>query len=267
MPDPADESRLWVPKVHELRKEAVNAVIKHLGPIHVGLGQPSLEHNPAIILRDSMLYRAESVGYHLDLLKWQFAAFTQRSQSIVGSDGKPHLLGFRKVLTFLSDDILFNSISMLDYVGNLVGCTLSGPNDQRLKWNGVVKAARDGTNPLATKAAAKMMLTLHKEWIDRLHGARSEIIHERITLGDGGRAITFPEGTHFLSTLSFEMPPTVVKRLAFLVTFADTKGRVQLVVGAEQIALRAIDVAKAVMTALLEDLGGRLKASTSETGS
>jgi hypothetical protein len=256
MPDPTDESRLWVPKVHELRKETVEAVIKHLGPIHVGLGHPRLEDNPAIVLRDSMLYRAESVGYHVDLLKWQFATFTQQSQLIVGSGAKPHLIGFRKVLTFLSDDILFNSISMLDYVGNLVSCTLSGPNDQRLKWNGVVKAARDRTNPLAAKAAARMMLTLHKEWIDRLHGARSEIIHERITLGDGGRTITFPGGTHLPSTLSFEMPPTVVKRLAFLSTFANTKGRVQLVVGAEQIALRAIDAAKAIMTALLEDLGG-----------
>ncbi len=209
------------------------------------------------MLRDSMLYRAESVGYHIDLLKWQFAAFTQQSQSMNAPGASLHLLGFRKILTFLSDDILFNSISMLDYVGNLIGCTLSGPNNQRLKWNGVVKAARDKINPLSARAAAKTMLALHKEWIDKLHGARSEIIHERITLGDGGRTITFPEGTRLLSTLSFEMPSTVVKRLAFLPTFADTEGRVQLVVGAEQIALRAIDAAKVVMTALLEDLGGR----------
>jgi|SRR5712691_1525027 len=229
MSEPVENSRHWVPRVQELRKQAVDAVLRYLGPIHVGTGSPRLEDNPAIVLRDSMLYRAESVGYHIDLLKWQFATFTQQSHSTVGSGAKPHLLGFRKILTFLSDDILFNSISMLDYVGNLVGCTLSGPNDQRLKWNGVIKGARDQTNPLSAKAAVNIMLALHKEWVDKLHGARSEIIHERVILGDGHRTITFPDGERLVSTLSFEMPPTVVKRLGFLRTFADAEGRVQLV--------------------------------------
>jgi hypothetical protein len=251
--------RLWVPKVQALRRDAVDAVIRYLGPMHVTKDTPPLSENPAIILRDSMLYRAESIGFHTDLLKAHFSRFNQ--EAVVryrAAPGNPlFLLQCRNVLTFLSDDVLFNSLSMLDYVGNLVGCTVSGPDSQKWKWNGAAKAALDKQHKLSATEAGKLLASLHKEWIDRLHGVRSQIIHERVTLGDGGQTITIGEGD-LVATLAFQLPPRVVKRLKFLQAICDDKERVDIVAGSELIGLRAIDAAGSIMAALLQDMGGRL---------
>jgi hypothetical protein len=247
-----------VPKVQLLRHEAVNAILRYLGPLNIGANTPPLGDDPAIVLRNSMLYRAEAVGFHVDLLRWHLTSFLRRANADVLTNQKdPSFLhNCRNVLTFLSDDILFNAISMLDYVGNLAGYTLAGPNWQSKKWNGIVRGARDQRNPIASTTVGKLMVVLHAEWVDKLHDVRSRIIHERIILGDGGQELTLNKDNTFVSTLTFQLPPIVVKRLGFLQDFRDSDGRIDIVVGAEQIALRAIDVASSVMAALRRDLDG-----------
>jgi hypothetical protein len=256
MADAAD--RPWVPKFHTLRDEAVAAVIRCLGPIRSGPDTPPLSEHPAVFLRDSMTYRAESVGYHIDLLKRHFARFTERAHSLIGDSHArvDFLHQTRSILTFLSDDILFNAISMLDYAGNLVGFAHGGATCQRLKWNGAVKSALDKNNRLANTRSGQAMVALHREWVDRLQAVRSKIIHERIALGDGGQTMTF-KADAIQVVLSFDLPSVVVKRLPFLGPLRNEKGKVDIVSGAEQIGLHAIDAATVVMSALLSDFGGR----------
>jgi len=253
------DDRLWVPSVRGLRTTAVQAVIKFLGPMVIGPGHSSSRDDTAFALRDSMLYRAQSVGYHIDLIKTQFASLSDQGLKRLGThpQDKTFLFNGRQFLTFLSDDILFNAISMLDYLGNLVGFILAPPST-KLKWNGVVKSCLDHSNALHNTDVANTIITLHREWIDKLHYVRSRIIHERMALGNGKRTISFPSGSGLALTLFFEMPPTVVKRLRFLQDLRQPDGTVDIVAGSECIGLRAIDAATSVMTALLHDLGGAI---------
>lgn len=246
--------RAWVAKTRELRTIAVEAVGRFLGAIHAGPNTPPLSSDPAIYLRDSMLYRAESVGFHNDLLKVHFDGLTARANvDPVGiQDDRHFLYDCQRVFTFLSDDLLFNVISLFDYTANLVSFVLAGPNAHTRKWNGTVRALRDPNSLLNTTASAATMIQLHSEWVDKLHGSRSKIIHDRALLADGGRTLTFNNNT-LRNTLHFQWPPAVVRRLRFLEHFSK-EGKVDLIVGAEQIALRALDATIEVIKALRHDI-------------
>jgi len=258
-----EHPRLWIPQFEHLRIEATDAVIKALGrngPIVLRRDTPPLKNNPIIILRDSMLYRGQAVGFHVDLLQWQFRQITHEAntkRALVRKD-RSFLYNCRRFLTYLMDDVLFNAISMLDYSGNLVGVILGKPSDRNLKWNGFVRAARDRKNPLSLTRVGQVMVAADTEWVGKLNDIRSRIIHEHVILGDGVHNMTMRED-RIVSTLFFDMPPPVVSHLRFLKASA-ADGKVDIVAGGEQIAVRALDVAASVMTALLEDLGGRLKA-------
>ncbi len=85
------------------------------------------------------------------------------------------------------------------------------------------------------------------------------LIHERNAVGDSGYTLS-SYGDGFRVNLSFALSPVVVKRLRFLESLRDEKGRVNLVAGTEEVGLRALDAATAVMSGLLADFGGRLVA-------
>jgi hypothetical protein len=244
-----------VTKSNELREAAGRAVSRSLGPLHFRGGDPPLSENPKIVLRDSLTYRAQSVVYHLNFMRGQLAAYQAQALSqFRTAPGSPvFLMQCQHALTFLADDVIFNVMSMLDYLGNLVGCTILGPNVRKLKWNGAVKAARDKSNRLSTTTTGRLMIDLHAQWIDRLHGIRSRLIHEYVQLGDGGQKITF-ENDQMVCRLRFELPNGIVNRLPFLKEAAHTNGAVDLFDGIEQIALRAFDATITVTNALHADL-------------
>src|SRR5207249_9185163 len=120
-------------------------------------------------------------------------------------------------------------------------------------WNGAVNTARDKRSALASTATGATIVSLHSEWVDKLHAVRSQIIHERIRLGDGRRTITFEQDA-VVSTLSFQLPPQIAKQLPFL-RRSDEAG--DIVSGSTAIADKGIEAATLVMTALQTDLLGR----------
>jgi len=121
-----------------------------------------------------MLYRAQAVGFHVDLLQWQFRRITHEANTKLAAvrQDRSFLYNARRFLTYLMDDVLFNAISMLDYTGNLVGVSLGKPSDRHLKWNGFVKAARDRNNPLSRTRVGQVMVAADTEWVG-LGGADS----------------------------------------------------------------------------------------------
>jgi hypothetical protein len=260
-------SEIWAlatGKVNAIRTDLVDTVIKHLGrrgPKWMELS----EGDPAIVIRDSVLYRAQSLAYHLDIQRLQFEGY--RRQFVIGpkSDHQELLHGARQNMTFLADDVLFNTMSLLDYTGNLLGAILAGSNAQNVKWNGLVKSARDSGNPLSGHRACRLAVVEHAEWVDALQGVRAQVIHNRVILGDGRVTFTLDRAseTEWRSDLSFPISPLVVRRLRFLTPTAGQE-HVELVDAFEAVALRALDSVHAIVLALLEDLGGRVGPARTE---
>ena len=139
-------------------------------------------------IRDSLIYRAWFVQWHVDYLQRQHRAFEKELQGqILEVLNSPQLLfTHRSVLSFIFDDIVFNSASMFDYIGNLVGLAYLGPNKTRLKWNGALNSSRDKSNPIYGAPVAEKLLIAHKEWVDHLMNYRGDTIHHKIDLGTAG---------------------------------------------------------------------------------
>ena len=232
-----------------IRDSLIQAVITFQGQRSRG-GKPADE--TAYVLRDSLTYRVGAVRYHLHLLQDQLEFVHRKSNSELTKMWHDHMFmeNMRTVLTYLADDLLFNVISMFDYLGNVVGYLHAG--ERALKWNGVVRAARDKNHAISSTAAGNAAKTCDGEWVGRLHKVRSEIIHNERRLGDGGRTLTFGDaGPHV--AVSFEMPSAIVTKLLFLRDRAPD-GRVQLVPGMELITVKALEAANRVSTALSDDL-------------
>lgn len=256
-------TRPWLPQFEAIRTDVVDLVIKALGPIRAGPETAPLSQNPLIRRRDSVTYRARALGFHLDLLKAQFDGFSRQANAKIGDERERiNLLhDCRHFLTFLLDDVLFNSISLLDYTGNLAGCILLGPDHQRLKWNGIVRAANDSGNRVHSSAVGRVIASLNSEWADRLNEVRSKVIHFGVELGDGKQVLSL-QSERFVSTLAFSLPTSVVSRLRFLQTLRK-EGQVDLIEGAEAIGLRTMSAASQVILALIDDVGGRLSSTAS----
>jgi hypothetical protein len=242
----------------ELRQSAFDASVKYLALTGPHVITPSTPANPAVFLRDSVLYRADSLIYHVDLVKRQFASFEARAYEKKFSGREQELLlSARAALTFLFDDVLFNAMSMLDYCGNLIAFAVEGPDEQKKKWVGVARSANDPATKLWGSPAAQKIRAAHREWVQKFLDLRSKVIHDRSTLGDGRMLTTF-EDDALRHRLTFPLAPRTVAHLKFLTK--NSEGEADLSDAAEQVAEKAIETARTVIAQLLEDLGGPFQA-------
>jgi hypothetical protein len=76
------------------------------------------------------------------------------------------------------DDLIFNLVSFLDYLGNLIAQTV---NDGKIKdWTGLAKAAKPkSSNKFNGLQVAQDILLFDKEIAQKLYTYRSELIHEK----------------------------------------------------------------------------------------
>jgi hypothetical protein len=90
-----------------------------------------------MLLRDSLIYRSGSVTWHTSLISRLRKAAVAHLQAVFGRD--PNALGDMLRISareqqFAFDDVVFNAIALLDYIGNIVAFSLYGEPHQRAKW-------------------------------------------------------------------------------------------------------------------------------------
>jgi hypothetical protein len=262
--EPETNPRLWGERVVAIRNMLIPAVIKHLSIVGQEKAQPIAGY-PAIVLRDSLLIRAGSLGFHVDLIRRQFHAyFVKAHDHRHGSDSINLLYNAHRDVLYLADDVLLNAMSMLDYLGNLVGFILTR-NKATLKWQGVVNSGRDRANPLASKTVVATMVRLDAEWVQAVAEIRATIIHNKSALGDRSQNVTSQLNDEGLvpTRLSLPIDWATFKRVKFLNPRAGDE-HIELVDGAEQIALAALEAVAVVVQELLHELGGPLQTSAPE---
>lgn len=196
-----------------------NTITRKIGFLVLEIGgnrvfDPSPSARVRYSLRDSIIHRLASVEYHLSML-------LSRQLSIISTlenDGtKFHDSEFLRVannnLLFLFDDVIFNSCSLWDYVANLV--TYIYLHKQNVKWNSLVRGARDPRNPLSTQAISTQVLSLHRRLVDDLFEYRSSLYHEKAeTLRSKARMLVDKTGTRFEYTTA--IPKGVIKSLGVI---------------------------------------------------
>lgn len=145
----------------------------------------SVEGDNYFHLRDSILYRLNALLFHLRLLLivqknhldiLNKDPFDQEQRSRMLFDGSVEQYQ-------LFDSIVFHSISLFDYFGNLIDYVCGDEKRMTLKWNGVVKSLNDPKNPLSGSPIAPVAIKLHREFVNKLYEHRSDLIHYSSDLG------------------------------------------------------------------------------------
>ncbi len=157
---------------------------KKLIQLLINFGRNTLElspvDHPKYIIRNSILYRLKSIRFHLFLAVDAYQGIIRKfDENFFSQKTDDHhiLTAGSEQMLFIFDDIVFNSASLLDYIGNLIG--LLYINKPSIKWNGICNSVSDKDNKLSKTQIAPIILKHHHEWINHLYGYRSSLIHIR----------------------------------------------------------------------------------------
>jgi hypothetical protein len=170
-------------KVNQLRNDLIRFGLEYTNKI---TGRPfDNENDKYILLRESILFRANSLLFHLNLLVniQKMHIDNLKKTKFNSSDRSLLILDSREQQIFLFDSIIFHSISLFDYLGNLIDYVCSSKKQMNLKWNGVVRSIRDKANSMFQSPASEIILSLNNEFVGLLYQHRSDLIHYKTDLG------------------------------------------------------------------------------------
>ena len=142
-------------------------------------------------LRDRILYRRNSLRFHLTLL----LRTHNHAVSELHSEGRDEDVPAGAMIMDRSaeqqfaifDSILFHSISLFDYLGGLIQYLCSSQNRHKWDWDSAATAARHDENKVSNSPVAEVVERLDK-WVTKLYGHRADVIHNEPDLG--GRTLS-----------------------------------------------------------------------------
>jgi hypothetical protein len=146
-------------------------------------------------LRDSLSYRAEAVLWHPHMIQIVGASASRRLREVHSDSAKEYQLFFHLGAEhfYLFDDLVFNALSLFDYVGNIVGFAFYGEQRRKAKWETIRRFANDaayerGKHPKARIAAGPVgdvVRGAHVSLVRALTDYRAALIHYEALLGPG----------------------------------------------------------------------------------
>lgn len=211
---------------------ALNSLVDKVGNI----GKECQYRTDLFLLRDSVLYRLSSLGWHIHNLCKQHSQY-EKAFSINPGDNNLHYANTFQ--SFLFDDFVFNLISLYDYYANLLGFLLIGENKRRIGWDGLAKSAMDRSNKFSGNIIANNVAKHENEWVKRLSAYRAEVIHYNIQESKGTMHISWKQGEQVKYSLQWAIPDKLAKKLGLSAPSHDGVG-VDLQIGAMEIAERSI---------------------------
>jgi hypothetical protein len=139
-------------------------------------------------LLDSIQYRVESVSYHLGYLRIINKGMTEQLIASFPSDDdldKFLMMRGADIPRFFFDDIVFNLMSLFDYMGNLFWFSFSGKSGRCKQWGGVLEECEKaisgkgkvGNNESEDLMVCRLIIKYHKDLVKSLAKYRGKLIH------------------------------------------------------------------------------------------
>lgn len=210
----------------EVQSVVLSACVRFLNASHHHFPRAKRESYQSAVLqqRDSVLYRFESLGFHLSLL----GTSLERYASLIGEwktadrRDRAHLRAAANEALYLLDDLVFNSASMFDYWAGLVAAIFLGPHKHTTNWNSLHRMlkgtpserTRGGGKFLVESSSARRIAHLHREWVDALYAYRSDVIHTSAEKADGAIVRSWAPA-HGIE-LRIPLPAKLRRRMSYL---------------------------------------------------
>lgn len=230
-----------------------------------------------IHLRDSLSYRAEAVLWHPAMLRVLQSTGTRRLR-----DSRPNTLESHGLLLqvasehhFLFDDLVFNSLSLFDYVGNSVGFSLYGERRRKAKWARIQRYAADPAfeqrehpaTRISSSALGACILGVYAKLVKALTEYRAALIHYEAQLGPGESRFEFKNAEdgqlHAEYTLLLRVPQRFA-RLFVVPGYESDPSQATLIDAADWLARETTQESTRVLRALEREL--RIEAGVSPDG-
>jgi hypothetical protein len=201
-------------------------------------------------VRDSIIYRGWAINWHFELLCNQRDSLNRELRGRIQEAlySPEPLIHARAKQFFVFDDLIFNVISLFDYIGNLIGFIYLGGSKLRLKWNGAFNAASDASNPVSRAAVAELIRRNHKDWLNNLQAVRSDLTHFKMNLGRATQNINF-KASDIETAFHITLPPSLITQLPFL-RFEGSDIEVELVEGAAMLIRKAFQNGQEILSCL-----------------
>lgn len=195
--------------------------------------------------RESLRYRANCLVWHVILLEKKKQDFMALSENTINDTGKNLQVRMQAMynLAYIFDDIVFHSVSLFDYLGDLIiKCHLEKYRGDRL-WSKVVKMK----NQIPDSSIMKVIKEVDKNWVKSLSRYRGSIIHNKAEMGSVGitQKYSADEGSNFEH--SFEIP----RRAYEVLPIFSGKENIQILDGATQIANTSLNHANKIIGELM----------------
>jgi hypothetical protein len=146
-------------------------------------------------LRDSLAYRAEAVLWHPNLIRAVQSSARRRLRETRDDRTKQYLTLFQVGAEhfYAFDDLVFNALSLFDYVGNIVGFAYYGDRRRKAKWARIERFARDGDyerrehpHPrISPSNLGQCIREVHGTFVRALTDFRGALIHYEAMVGTG----------------------------------------------------------------------------------
>jgi hypothetical protein len=209
----------------------------------------------ALRARDAIILRARATVWHVSVIDREYAmanAYANRSPvAIISEMNDPDfLLGIRATLSHLLDDVVFNAMSMLDYLGFLLACVFDLSLEERHTWartaRRIAKAsASAGAYPASIR---EKIADAHQEWVSGLDAFRGVLIHREVAPATATKTFHIePLGCQ----LEFCLPRTLV---AAIRPILPKEEKIGVPVGAEAICRAALVLSRDLVDTARKDL-------------
>lgn len=219
----------------------VDCSVKYINKHHPVMFDPKTK--PIVESRDSFLYRYSSVLWHKDILTSQHSKNEEvfRSLFLTGKDDHMHLKDSHQVIFFLFDDVIFNLMSMYDYLGNYLAVLMLGADNRSIKWSGLLNALRDKSNKMNGSVIAKNIVDIDKNFVVKLSQFRGDLIHKKSHLGDGEASVDLNDEVK--ATIKILIPNRLLKLLPIF-----SKGEeVEIIEGASRIIDESVNLIRSII--------------------
>jgi hypothetical protein len=169
-------------------------------------------------VRDSIIYRSNSLKWHAHQLSSLHSRLELQLHSsfLAEMDTVQMLPAHQEGLYYLFDDVVFGSISLLDYVANLIGLVFDGFAQRgKYKWNNAHKAAASKSGELSGSETGKLIKDAHRNWVNGLQSYRGDLIHKHAILGNVSHQWKL-ESSGIQASLNVAIPGNLKKHLGNL---------------------------------------------------
>jgi hypothetical protein len=208
-------------------------------------------------VRDSIIYRTNSLRWHTHHLNSMHSSLEMQYHAdfSAGIDTAQMLPSHQASLHYLFDDVSFGSISLLDYVANLVGLVFEGFAQRgKYKWNNAHKSAASNHGPLSCSETGNLIKQAHKDWVNGLQSYRGDLIHKHAILGDVSHQWKF-DASGMQTSLRAAIPGNLQKLFADM---SPSQGEHDLCSAAETIGVTTSNLS----TKILSSLTTRIRANS-----